>query len=555
MSFMRYSCVLIFAVSGMFAAPDGARIRSLMTSGDVPGLSAAVVRDGKVVWEGAFGVLHGGSRQPVTSSSIFQAASLTKPVFAYGVMKLVESGQLDLDAPLSKWLPDYMPTGDPAQKITARQVLSHSTGLPNWRRPGMDLKSHFAPGERFSYSGEGYVYLSKIVEKITGQSLEMFMHSSVFGPLGMKNSSLIWQASFERRVAAGHDGGGRPFPIAQGKEANAASSLLTTPGDFARFMVAAIEGRGLKAETKALMFKPHTPVKFMCGECLSPKRKTYEGQMSWALGWGVDQNDGRQDFFQWGDNGIYKAFVVVSPKHRDGVILFMNSVSGLSIATDLVKELLGRPASAMDWLGYERHDSAKRQLVRQISTDGLTDSNRAAVAKLEAADRIAVASDLSERGRLKESLEIGAKAVADSPSSLGHFRLADAYLVTGQMTEAARHYREAVKLTPENKYAADMAEMIESGRIARPSADGNVTFRLKGHADAREVFVSGSFNKNHRRQLPLRKGGDGVWTARVQLPAGKHTYSFFVDGDLVLDPDKSQQEEVQGGKRSVLVVE
>jgi CubicO group peptidase (beta-lactamase class C family) len=553
---MRDACALTLLIPALFAAePNDARIRALMTSGDVPGLSAAVVRNGKVAWEGVFGVLHTGSRQPVRPNSIFQAASLTKPVFAYGVMKLVELGQLDLDAPLSKWLPNYMPKDDPAQRITARQVLSHSTGLPNWRRPGMDLKSHFTPGERFSYSGEGYVYLSRVVERITGQSLETFMHEAVLGPLGMKDSSLVWQSSFDGRVAAGHDGGGRPFPVRKDNAPNAAASLLTTAGDFARFMAAVVEGRGLKAETKALMFKAHTPVKFMCGECLSPERKAYEGEMSWALGWGVDRNDGREDYFQWGDNGIYKAFVVVSPKRRDGVIVFLNSISGLSIAEDLVKELLGRPTSAMAWLRYERHDSPKRQLVRSISSNGLTDSSREAVSKLEVSDRHAIASDLSERGRVKESLEIGAKAVADAPSPLGHFRVADAYFVSGQMTEAAHHYREAVKLAPENKYAADMAELIESGKVARPSADGNVTFRLKGHSDAREVFVSGSFNRGHRRQLPLKRDGNGVWSARVQLPPGKHTYNFFVDGELVLDPENSQQEEVQGGKRSVLVVE
>ena len=332
----------------------------------------------------------------------------------------------------------------------------------------MDLKSHFTPGERFSYSGEGYVYLSKVVEKITGESLETFMQSAVFVPLGMKDSSLVWQRSFEGCVAAGHDGSGRPLPVTQGKDANAAASLMTTAGDFARFMAAAADCVGLKAGTKALMFKPHTRVKFMCGECLGPERKPYEGELSWALGWGVDRNGGREDYFQWGDNGSYKAFVVVSQKRRDGVILFMNSMSGLSIVDDLVKELLGRPTSAMAWLRYERHDSPRRTLMKAISSGGLTDAQRIAVGKLDAPDRLALAGDLRERGLMKESLEIGAKAVADAPSSLGHFRLADAYLVAGQMTEAARHYQEAVKLGPENKYAAEMAEMIWSGKIARP---------------------------------------------------------------------------------------
>jgi CubicO group peptidase (beta-lactamase class C family) len=549
---MRYWCVLL-AVSA-YAADDG-RIRTLMEAGEVPGMAAAVVRDGRVVWEGAYGVMRSGSPTRVNAQTIFQAASLTKPVFAYGVMKLVEAGKLDLDAPLAKWLPDYLPKDELSQKITARQVLSHSSGLPNWRRADRELKSHFPPGERFSYSGEGYVFLSRVVEKITGQGLEEFMKTAVFEPLGMKDSSLVWQPAYESRMAAGHDGGGRPQPLMRGNTPNAAASLLTTAGDFARFMAAAVEGRGLSAETKTLMFRAHTPVRFMCGECLAPDRKPWVGDMAWALGWGLDRDDGRDDYFQWGDNGIYKALVVASPKRRDGVVLFMNSVSGLSIAEDLVQELLGRPTAVTRWLSYERHDSARRQLTKSIANDGLTETHRAAIAMLDAGDRLAVAGALHERGRMREALEIGEKAVGEAPSAQAHFRLADAYLLTGNFENAGRHYRAAVKLAPDNKYFASMAELVESGGMARASAGGNMTFRLKGHPAAREVFVAGTFNNGHRRQLPLQRNDDGVWQVRAQVKPGKHTYLFYVDGEAVLDPDNPQQEQVGERKQSFVVVE
>src|SRR5215475_4594580 len=135
----------------------------LMKAADVPGLSIALVRNGNVAWVRAFGVKDSKSKAPVTDETVFEAASLSKPVFAYAVLKLVDAGQIDLDKPLNQYLPgDYDVGQDPRlSQVTARRVLSHTTGFPNWRSGA--LKIHFTPGERFSYSGEGFVYLSKVI--------------------------------------------------------------------------------------------------------------------------------------------------------------------------------------------------------------------------------------------------------------------------------------------------------------------------------------------------------------------------------------------------------
>src|SRR5262249_11831103 len=142
---------------------------------------------------------------------IFEAASLTKPVVAYAALKLADSGQLDLDAPLSKYLPEpYIKDDDRLKLITTRRVLSHTTGFPNWRPAGQPLKIHFTPGERFSYSGEGYVYLQKVIEQISGQPLDAFMKKTVLEPLGMTDSSFVWQERYEKLKATAHDAAGNP---------------------------------------------------------------------------------------------------------------------------------------------------------------------------------------------------------------------------------------------------------------------------------------------------------------------------------------------------------
>ena len=132
------------------------RVPELLSEATIPGLSLALIRDGKTYWEHAFGVRDEKTGLPVTGETIFEAASLSKPVFAYGVLKLVDQGKLDLDAPLSRYMPQLYVEGDPRiDKITARIVLSHRTGFPNWRDAGRPLKIYFTPGERFSHSGEG----------------------------------------------------------------------------------------------------------------------------------------------------------------------------------------------------------------------------------------------------------------------------------------------------------------------------------------------------------------------------------------------------------------
>ena len=150
------------------------------------------------------------SRLPVNSDTVFEAASLTKPAFAYVALKLVENGKLELDAPLTKYLPvPWVPNEPRLKLITARMVLSHTSGLPHGRPPGSPIALRFDPGAKFAYSANGVEYLRAVLEKLTGQSLPQLMQGGLLQPQKMGRSSLGWEERFRDNFAEGHSRKGR----------------------------------------------------------------------------------------------------------------------------------------------------------------------------------------------------------------------------------------------------------------------------------------------------------------------------------------------------------
>ncbi|HUE44091.1 MAG TPA: serine hydrolase domain-containing protein [Candidatus Sulfotelmatobacter sp.] len=325
-------------------------IPELMRKDGVPGLEIAVLREGKPTWVHGFGVTEVKNGQPVTVETVFEAASLSKPVFAYGVLKLVEQSKLGLDVPLTTYLPKPYVAGDERlAKITARIVLSHRTGFPNWR-DGDSLPIYFAPGERFSYSGEGYVYLQRVVEQITGKPLNEYMSEAVFTPLGMTSSSYVWRTEFDALTATGHDSDGKPVDLWKPKEAGAASTLNTTARDYALFVAAVLHGVGLKAATLREMETPQVALDPACRICITQEPKALSKNLFWGLGWGIQRADGREVLWHWGDNGAFKAFVMADPKAKSAVVMFANSEKGLEVAKPVVDEAMGEESLAFEWL-------------------------------------------------------------------------------------------------------------------------------------------------------------------------------------------------------------
>jgi CubicO group peptidase (beta-lactamase class C family) len=437
----------------------------LMKDGDVPGLALAVVRDGRVILRRDYGVKDASKAGPVDADTIFEAASLSKPVFAYAVLKLVDAGRLDLDAPLTKYLPgDYVE--DPRlPSITARRVLSHTTGFPNWRPQGQPLKIHFTPGEKFSYSGEGFVYLQKAVVRLTGQSFDAVMRRLVFEPLRMTSSSYTWEERFEGRKAMGHDAVGSPRGLRRPAEAESAATLHTTVQDYARFLAAILVGAGLQGRTAAEMVHPQIHVDEGCQNCITGKPKgRLSREIGWGLGWGVQETEDGTSFFHWGDNGSgFHCYVVGYPRQRLGVVVFTNSLGGHGIIPDVVTAAIGGRHPAFAWLDYERYDSPARTWLKDILALG-AGAIESGGGKLTEEQVNRVGYWLLGKKNVKEAVAVFERNAKDHPDSWNvHDSLGEAYAEDGQRDRAIASYEKSLALNPASPSGAEALRKLKSG--------------------------------------------------------------------------------------------
>jgi len=444
------------------------RLPDLMKQADIPGVSLALIRGGKTYWLHEFGVRDAKSKTPVAADTVFEAASLSKPVFAYGVLKLVEQGKLALDAPLSKYLPQPYIDGDPRlDQITARFVLSHRTGFRNWRGDGNPLRIYFTPGERFSYSGEGFVYLQKVVEQITGKPLNAYMTEAVFAPLGMGSSSYVWRDDYDSRSASGHDEDAQPRDKFKPKDSNAASSLHTTARDYATFLDAILQGKGLKPATLREMERPQVAVDPECTNCTERVPGALSRSVFWGLGIGIQETADGESLWHWGDNGSFKCYTVIYPKQKVGVVYFANSENGLSVAGEVVRMALGGDQPALRWVKYSAYNSPAIQFARAVREKG------AAVAIQQFRPAL-LRGDISEDAinstgyRLLWQKKTAEAVVAFQlntelyPTSANAYdSLGEALAADGKKDLAVQNYKKSLELNPKNQNATNMLRKLQ----------------------------------------------------------------------------------------------
>ena len=394
----------VFVGSHAFASGSDTdkRVTDLIERAGVPGLSLAIIKDGNLAYTNSYGVADTKTQAPVQPDQVFQAASLSKPMFAYIVMRLVEKGELTLDQPLSEFLDyDRFTNKDYAAKITARMVLSHQPGLPNWGGTPLDFK--FEPGTRFSYSGEGYYYLQSALEAKMGMSLEQIAVREVFAPLGMEHSTYSINTRTDLNPVTPHDNGGMPVALSD-VDMNAAASLYTNASDYAKFMTAMLQEKGLKSSSFEELTASQVGVPIdVWSEDPQPE---LTGNLFWTLGWGREETTNGPVYWHWGDNGAFKAFVIMSMDKGDALAYFANAQNGLYMIDE-----------AVSLAGFDGSVIANQLEYPQIDTPGYSEALAGAKAEAQ--------GDYSEAVRLyriaAEKSEVMAERVGENLEWLGTY--------------------------------------------------------------------------------------------------------------------------------------
>lgn len=328
-----------------------------MSELQVPGVSAAIIREARIAWTKGFGVRDWSTGVPVNDDTIFSAQSMSKPVFAYRVMKLCEQGVLDLDAPLTRYTSDVFVKNDPRlSEITARRVLSHTSGLGNWRSKENPLRINFTPGTKWLYSGEGFHYLQSVVTRLVGHTDESqcgqfemgyrvcatdfgdYMEANLLRPFGMNSSGYVWTPAMAEKLARPHDKNGKPMPQKPSTAVDvarygSAGSLMTTATDYAKFLIEVMQPKPadlyrLNEASRAEMLRPHIEVPFPF-------------KASWALGWQIWHLEKGDVVAHGGDNDGWHSESAFSPDRKTGFVILTNGDNGASMIWDrLLKPLV-----------------------------------------------------------------------------------------------------------------------------------------------------------------------------------------------------------------------
>jgi CubicO group peptidase (beta-lactamase class C family) len=465
----------------------------LMEAGGVPGLTVAVIEEGHIAWTGAFGVRSTDTDEPVDELTMFEAASMTKPVTAYVAALMIDRGELEIDRPLAEYLrDDRFEDAERYEALTARHVMTHTTGLPNW---GAVFEAD--PGERFGYSGEGFAYLGRVLAEISGTPLEELVAREVFEPLGMERSSMVSPDDYAENAATGHDRHGHANPLRVTSEPNAGASLVTTATDYAKFLIAVMDGVGLSQSTLELVLTPEVPVRdWRSGEP--------DSSVFWGLGWGLQPSRGGQAYWHWGNNVDLRGYATADPGTKTGIVYFANGESGHSVARELVGLVVSDHQWAMDWLGFNSYGDPEWVMLLEMESayeEGGVEAGEAHLAGLiaEHADSLdphtieQASHYLRSRELTDEAFSVLNQLIAAHPGfadAYGH--RADLHMETGNFDESLADLERLHELRPDDaeieRYTVWLSELVSSigNQISMPD---DVLARFAGDYGPRHVSL------------------------------------------------------------------
>lgn len=296
----------------------------------VPGAAVAVLEGGRVTAQRAFGV--NNANVPLTRDALWNVASLTKPVVALTALRLVDAGALALDASLDPyWVDPDLQRDARHSQLTARLILTHRTGFPNWRwqLPGERLAFVSAPGTKLGYSGEGFEYLRRSLEALSARTIQQLSDSLVFAPLGMRETTYGWNlVADERRFVMGHDTAGAPVAVTKRpmSSPSGADWLVTTLDDYSRFGAWVLQQRALSPALFAEMTRAQVP---------------FEGKSNESMGLGWEVMTGpasdRTILLHTGSDPGIKTLIVLLPGSRRGMVIFANGDNGMTLVLRILK--------------------------------------------------------------------------------------------------------------------------------------------------------------------------------------------------------------------------
>jgi len=346
-----------------------------MARAAVKGLALAVVENGKVVLVRSYGV-RDTAGAPLATDTIMYGASITKAVFAFTVLRLVDEGRLTLDTPiaamLARPLPDYgnvdgygnwgdLAGDDRWRRLTPRIILTHSTGFANfaWLEPDEKLRFHFEPGSRYAYSGEGINLLQFALEKGLGLDLVATMDRLTFAPLGMTRSAMVWRPAWADNAAQGWNAEGTAFRHNMAKRPRAAGSMDTTITDVATFAAALVNGRYLSRRAKAEMVRPQLPITTASQfPTLQPELPPENRIAGLAAGLGVETFTGPQGpgFYKGGHNDVTGNMMICVQRSRRCLVILGNDVRVEALFPELTRTVLGETDTSWAWKYPDRFD-------------------------------------------------------------------------------------------------------------------------------------------------------------------------------------------------------
>ena len=352
---LLFCCQLIQAQSSVPASMKDPgydqKFEAIMNKHHINTIGVAVIESGEIDWTGYYGQQAPGI--PASANTLFDVGSITKLITTQTVLQLVKAGKINLDEPMSEhWIDPDLINDERHQKLTPRLVLTHSTGLPNWRFFSDDntLKFIHQPGSQYSYSGEGFQYLAKFVENKLGQPFEALAKEYVFKPAGMRNVSISHNKNFYPNIARALDKEGNFYGhycrpggwCSKEGSTSVAGSMVITVEDLSRFFIWSMNNSGLAADLQQQINTISVDQPLAKGfQCDKLPQAHCPSRQGYGLGWNVTEFNGETLIGHGGSDWSLITLAYYYPGSKNGVIILLNGPSDLAMKAmvDAIKVL------------------------------------------------------------------------------------------------------------------------------------------------------------------------------------------------------------------------